>query len=116
MPRRIRADDRPPSRKYFSPAAVADSESRYTVARIYTAKLCSSIERYIDTRSELDTRKLAPIVVNRISIEYSLTVGIAVVVVVVNLLEENGILAHPSSRIAPTVSRNISIEIERVVT
>jgi hypothetical protein len=33
-PSRIRPDDRPPSRKYFRPADVADSESRYSVARM----------------------------------------------------------------------------------
>ena len=33
-PRRINPDDRPPSRKYLRPADVADSESRYNVAKI----------------------------------------------------------------------------------
>ena len=70
-PSRIRPDDSPPSRKYFSPADVADSESRYSAARMYTANDWSSILRYIDTRSALEIKKLAPHVVNKIIREYS---------------------------------------------
>ena len=33
---------------------------------MYTAKLCNSIDKYIDTKSELEIKKDAPIVVNRI--------------------------------------------------
>lgn len=75
-PNKINADDSAPNRKYLSPADVADSEFRYTAARIYTAKLCSSIDRYIDTRSVLDTKNDAPIVVNKITNGYSAIVGV----------------------------------------
>jgi len=57
--------------KYFSPADVADSESRYNAAKIYTANDCSSILKYIDTKSALDTKNVAPHTVNRIISEYS---------------------------------------------
>ena len=76
-PNKISADDNAPNRKYFRPADVADSEFRYTAAKIYTAKLCSSIDRYIETRSVLDTKNDAPIVVNKISNGYSAIVGTA---------------------------------------
>jgi hypothetical protein len=69
------------------------------------------MERYIDTRSELDTSRLAPIVVKIIIREYSLTVGTALVPCVGS---PTG--AQPSSRIAPTKNRNVSIPIDTVVT
>jgi hypothetical protein len=77
-PNKINPDDRPPRRKYFSPAEVADSESRYNVARIYTANDCNSILKYRDTRSPLEIKKLEPHVVNRIIKGYSKIVGTAV--------------------------------------
>lgn len=71
----MKPDDKAPNKKYFRPAEVADSESRYNVASIYTAKLCSSIAKYIETRSALETNNVAPVVVKRIIKENSETVG-----------------------------------------
>ena len=42
---------------------------------MYTAKLCNSIAKYRDTRSVLDTKNEAPIVVNTMIIGYSAIVG-----------------------------------------
>jgi hypothetical protein len=67
----MKQEDKPPSKKYFKPADVEDSESLYTVAKRYTAKDCSSILKYIETRSELEINKEPPKVVNSNKREYS---------------------------------------------
>jgi hypothetical protein len=75
LPNNIKQEDNPPNKKYFNPADVADSLSLYKVAKIYTAKDCNSILKYIEIKSLLETNNAAPKVVNKIIKEYSLTLG-----------------------------------------
>jgi len=91
---------------------------------MYTPKLWSSIERYIDTRSALASRNVAPIVVNRIIIGYSGIVAHRVVEPVGLLsrrvspfvLPRSSRLEDQGSRInAPVTSRNTSIDCVTVV-
>lgn len=109
-PSRIRADDRPPRRKYFRPAAVALSESRYSAARMYTPNDCSSMLRYTDTRSALDTRNVAPHVVNRIIRGYSGIVGRAVNTDRARAARLDVTGAHGRRIIAPIMKMKVSID------
>jgi hypothetical protein len=77
---------------------------------MYTAKDCSSILRYTDTRSALDIRNVAPHVVNRIIRGYSAIVGRAV-----NTVRDPALIAFVTGAqgrriIAPTMKMNVSID------
>lgn len=102
-PSKISAEDKAPSRKYLSPADVADSEFRQIAARIQTAKLCNSIDKYIETKSALEIKKEAPIVVNNTIKGYSATLGPSP-------------FCQGSRMKAPTVNRKTSINCVTVVT
>ena len=64
-------EDKEPSKKYFNPADVADSESLYKVLNIQTPKDCNSILKYIDIKSAEDINKEAPKLLNITIKEYS---------------------------------------------
>ena len=80
-PNKIKQDERPPNKKYFKPAEVEDSESRYNVDKIYTPNDCNSILKYIDIKSAEDTNKDAPKVLNNTIKEYSEALFILVAVI-----------------------------------
>lgn len=110
-PSKIKADDNAPSKKYFSPADVADSEFRQIAARMQTAKLCSSIDKYIDTKSELEIKNEAPIVVNRMIKGYSAILGTALYPFMLLFA-----FAQGTNTKAPTVNKKTSINCVTVVT
>ena len=65
------ADDKLPNKKYFNPADVADSLSRYNEAKIYTAKLCNSRDKNIVIISLLEIKQFIPKTENNAIIGYS---------------------------------------------
>jgi hypothetical protein len=75
LPNRIKQEDNPPNKKYFNPALVEPSLSRCNVAKIYTAKDCNSILKYIEIKSALEIRREAPNTLNRIIKGYSERIG-----------------------------------------
>jgi hypothetical protein len=67
----MKQDESPPSKKYFNPALVEPSLSLCNVAKIYTAKDCNSILKYIEIKSALEISKDAPNTLNKIIKGYS---------------------------------------------
>ena len=49
-----------PNKKYFKPAEVADNFSLYKVAKMYKPKDCNSMLKYIEIKSEEQTKNKAP--------------------------------------------------------
>lgn len=78
---------------------------------MYTAKLCSSIDKYIDTKSALEIKNDAPIVVNRMIMGYSAILGTALYPLT-SLVDD----AHGNKITAPVVYRKISMNCVTVVT
>jgi hypothetical protein len=74
-PNKIKQEDKPPNKKYFKLALVLSSEFLFIEARIYTAKDCNSILRYILIKSELANNKEPPKVVKSKIKEYSDIIG-----------------------------------------
>ena len=62
----IKQEDKPPNKKYFNPAEVEDKEFLYIVAKIYTAKDCNSILKYIETKSAELINNEPPATLNKI--------------------------------------------------
>ena len=80
---------------------------------MYTAKLCSSIAKYSDTKSVLDTKNDAPIVENTTIIGYSAIVGRTDSPVRLALFTDD---AHGRRISPPTTNMKNSIAIETVLT
>jgi len=102
-------------------------------AKIYTAKLCNSIDRYIDTKSTLEIKNEAPIVVNSTIKGYSAILGVEVSPSTALLCvlpsspwsEPNGfsrgvrtalLVAQGNKMKAPTINKNTSMNCVTVVT
>lgn len=80
---------------------------------MYTAKLCNSIAKYSDTRSVLDTKNEAPIVVNTTIIGYSAIVGRTDSPLRLAVYADD---AHDRRISPPTIKIKNSIAIETVLT
>jgi hypothetical protein len=71
----MKQEDRPPNKKYFNPALVEPSLSRCNVAKMYTAKDCNSILKYIEIKSAVEISNEAPNTLNSMIKGYSERTG-----------------------------------------
>lgn len=69
-PNNIIQEEKPPNKKYFKPALVANLESLNKVDNIYNPNDCNSILKYILNKSEEDINNIEPKLVNNIIKEY----------------------------------------------